>query len=170
MTMLKRLSIFLVIFTLLTTVSQAYYDPYTGRFTQRDPAEDGVNWYAYMENNPLKYVDPTGQFVIAIPPIILFGGSAITAVKVGSAVFVGAAIGWWLADQSDSPDSPSESASGDKEYDSIDDFLDTAKPIPKQKSRKKTRGRKHKGKETDEYDKTSEPGQSDWDKANNDFD
>ena len=38
-----------------------YYDPYIGRFTQRDPAEDGVNWYAYTYNNPLKYTDPTGQ-------------------------------------------------------------------------------------------------------------
>ena len=164
MTTLKRLSIFLVIFTLLTTVAQAYYDPYIGRFTQRDPAEDGVNWYAYAENNPLKYVDPTGQFVIAIPPIILFGGSAITAVKVGSAVFVGAAIGWWFADQSDSPDSPSdspdspsESESGDKEYDSVEDFLKTAKPG------KKTRTSK-------QYDKTSEAGESGWDKANDDFD
>ena len=106
MPMLKRLSILLVILTLITTAAQAYYDPYTGRFTQRDPAGDGVNWYAYTENNPLKYVDPTGQFVIAIPPIILFGGSAITAVKVGSAVFVGAAIGWWFADQSEESRTP----------------------------------------------------------------
>ena len=37
-----------------------YYDPYIGRFTQRDPIGDGVNWYAYTYNNPLKYVDPTG--------------------------------------------------------------------------------------------------------------
>jgi RHS repeat-associated protein len=37
-----------------------YYDPYIGRFTQRDPAGDGVNWYAYTANNPLKYTDPTG--------------------------------------------------------------------------------------------------------------
>ena len=37
-----------------------YYDPYIGRFTQRDPAGDGVNWYAYTENNPLRFVDPTG--------------------------------------------------------------------------------------------------------------
>ena len=37
-----------------------YYDPYIGRFTQRDPVGDGVNWYAYTENNPLKFVDPTG--------------------------------------------------------------------------------------------------------------
>ena len=37
-----------------------YYDPYIGRFTQRDPAGDGINWYAYTYNNPLGFVDPTG--------------------------------------------------------------------------------------------------------------
>ena len=37
-----------------------YYDPYIGRFTQRDPIGDGVNWYAYAANNPLAFVDPTG--------------------------------------------------------------------------------------------------------------
>ena len=37
-----------------------YYDPYIGRFTQRDPAEDGVNWFAYANNNPMKFIDPTG--------------------------------------------------------------------------------------------------------------
>ena len=38
-----------------------YYDPYIGRFTQRDPIADGVNWYAYTYNNPLAFVDPTGM-------------------------------------------------------------------------------------------------------------
>ena len=61
MTTLKRLSILLVILTLITTAAQAYYDPYIGRFTQRDPAGDGVNWYAYTYNNPLKFVDPNGE-------------------------------------------------------------------------------------------------------------
>lgn len=37
-----------------------YYDPYIGRFTQRDPIGDGVNWYAYAYNNPLRYIDPDG--------------------------------------------------------------------------------------------------------------
>ena len=37
-----------------------YYDPYIGRFTQRDPIGDGVNWYAYTENNPLRFIDPDG--------------------------------------------------------------------------------------------------------------
>ncbi|MDE0042859.1 MAG: RHS repeat-associated core domain-containing protein, partial [Candidatus Poribacteria bacterium] len=37
-----------------------YYDPYTGRFNQRDPAGDGMNWYVYAGNNPLAFIDPTG--------------------------------------------------------------------------------------------------------------
>ena len=37
-----------------------YYDPYIGRFTQRDPVGDGVNWYAYANNNPLAFIDPNG--------------------------------------------------------------------------------------------------------------
>ena len=40
--------------------SARYYDPYIGRFTQRDPAGDGGNWYIYGLNNPMKYVDPKG--------------------------------------------------------------------------------------------------------------
>ena len=37
-----------------------YYDPYIGRFTSRDPAQQGLNWYVYANNNPLKFVDPNG--------------------------------------------------------------------------------------------------------------
>ena len=45
-----------------------YYDPATGRFTQQDPAEDGYNWYVYGGNNPVAYVDTTGNNrVLAIP-------------------------------------------------------------------------------------------------------
>ena len=39
-----------------------YYDPYIGRFTQRDPAGQGVNWYLYTDNNPLARIDPDGQW------------------------------------------------------------------------------------------------------------
>ena len=38
-----------------------YYDPHIGRFTQRDPAGDGINWYIYTHNNPLGFIDPTGM-------------------------------------------------------------------------------------------------------------
>ena len=41
-----------------------YYDPETGRFTQQDPAEDGYNWYVYGNQNPVVYVDYTGESVI----------------------------------------------------------------------------------------------------------
>ena len=37
-----------------------YYDAALGRFITRDPASVGPNLYAYVSNNPLKYVDPTG--------------------------------------------------------------------------------------------------------------
>ncbi|MFH1506076.1 MAG: RHS repeat-associated core domain-containing protein [archaeon] len=43
-----------------------YYDTDTGRFTQKDPIADGKNWYGYANNNPLKYVDPSGTR-IAVP-------------------------------------------------------------------------------------------------------
>lgn len=44
-----------------------YYDPETGRFFQADPLPgtprrpQSLNQYAYVTNNPLRYVDPTGQ-------------------------------------------------------------------------------------------------------------
>lgn len=37
-----------------------YYDAEVGRFISEDPAKDGLNWYLYCLNNPLKLVDPTG--------------------------------------------------------------------------------------------------------------
>ena len=43
-----------------------YYDTATGRFITEDPVQDGMNWYIYCNNNPLKYIDPSGlTYVIA---------------------------------------------------------------------------------------------------------
>lgn len=46
-----------------------YYDPQTGRFINRDSVAyadasflNGLNLYAYCNNNPVMYVDPNGQF------------------------------------------------------------------------------------------------------------
>ena len=56
-----------------------YYDPYTGMFYQRDPAGDGINWYAYAFNNPLGFVDPTGLRALSelesYAVNMVFGGS-----------------------------------------------------------------------------------------------
>ena len=43
-----------------------YYDPATSRMLSEDPVKQGLNWYVYCNNNPLKYIDPSGlTYVIA---------------------------------------------------------------------------------------------------------
>ena len=48
------------------------YDPYIGRFLSADPVLpdaanlQAYNRYAYVLNNPLKYVDPTGNFCVGL--------------------------------------------------------------------------------------------------------
>ena len=37
-----------------------FYDPEIGRFGQRDPIKDGMNWYAYVRNRPTILIDPEG--------------------------------------------------------------------------------------------------------------
>jgi uncharacterized protein RhaS with RHS repeats len=38
-----------------------FYFPELGRFLQQDPIGDGMNWYAYVGNNPAVYIDPEGE-------------------------------------------------------------------------------------------------------------
>ncbi|KKS47867.1 hypothetical protein A3J20_03395 [Candidatus Gottesmanbacteria bacterium RIFCSPLOWO2_02_FULL_42_29] len=38
-----------------------YYNPTIGKFTQADTASDGTNRYAYVRNNPIALVDPSGH-------------------------------------------------------------------------------------------------------------
>jgi RHS repeat-associated protein len=44
----------------LKLLGHRYYDPTIGRFLTRDPIQDGRNWYAYCDNNPLSRTDATG--------------------------------------------------------------------------------------------------------------
>jgi RHS repeat-associated protein len=58
-----------------------FYDPMLGRFIQADTVLDGLNRYTYCRNNPLKYVDPSGNFIFsAIGGLIgaVVGGAADT--------------------------------------------------------------------------------------------
>ena len=45
-----------------------YYNPHIGRFMQTDPVgyDDGINWYLYCGNNPVSFVDPSGNAKIII--------------------------------------------------------------------------------------------------------
>jgi RHS repeat-associated protein len=37
-----------------------YYNPANSRMLSEDPIRDGLNWYTYCGNNPLRFFDPTG--------------------------------------------------------------------------------------------------------------
>jgi len=37
-----------------------FYDASNRRFIQEDPIKDGLNWYAYVGNSPILFVDPLG--------------------------------------------------------------------------------------------------------------
>ena len=70
-----------------------YYDPGVGRFLQKDPhpgelddPSTVVNSYAYCGNNPLNYVDPSGELFFLIPIFAAFLGSVIGTAVAGAVV------------------------------------------------------------------------------------
>lgn len=69
-----------------------YYSPDLHQWLSIDPAYQTSNLYQYCFNNPLKYFDPDGQFVIAIP-LIWMGGAALAEVLIDAAIVGSAA---WL--------------------------------------------------------------------------
>jgi RHS repeat-associated protein len=34
------------------------YSPRAARFTTADPVRDGSNWFAYVNNDPINWIDP----------------------------------------------------------------------------------------------------------------
>jgi RHS repeat-associated protein len=74
------------------------YDPQIGRFLTRDPIQDGRNWYAYCENNPVSFLDADGLAVESAFDLIAFGVSLGQAIadpspsNIAGAVLDGAAL------------------------------------------------------------------------------
>ena len=76
-----------------------YYDPATGRFTQEDTYRGDVmepaslNLYAYCANDPVNYVDPSGNSAVAVGGAILTGtveaAYVVVQVIAVGAVFIG---------------------------------------------------------------------------------
>ena len=72
-----------------------YYDPKIGRFISSDPwggdlmDPQSLNKYSYVVNNPLKYVDPTGEFVVVA---MLLSAEFIAATITATATITAAAV------------------------------------------------------------------------------
>ncbi|NDY43553.1 RHS repeat-associated core domain-containing protein [Dissulfurirhabdus thermomarina] len=70
-----------------------YYDPSTGRYITPDPIglSGGVNLFSYVQNNPINFIDPTGEFLatgtvafiyyVAIPVATRYGPVAYRAAR-----------------------------------------------------------------------------------------
>jgi len=77
----------------LINMNARMYDPVLGRFLEVDPYvafadyTQGYNRYTYAMNNPLMYIDPTGENPIVIAIVIIIGAAAggYTGAKIAKA-------------------------------------------------------------------------------------
>jgi uncharacterized protein RhaS with RHS repeats len=60
-----------------------YYDPETGRFISRDPftgfdsVSPSLNRYTYVQNNPVRFTDPSGKVLWWVPGVAGAAGNEI---------------------------------------------------------------------------------------------
>ncbi len=93
-----------------------YYDPYVKRFTSYDIIEGDISnpldmkRYAYCRNNPIKYVDPSGEFAIAAT---IASAPAWLPYAIAGATVIAKTI-YWAKGKAKSPAPPSKLKNGDK--------------------------------------------------------
>ena len=63
--------------------------PEVGRFVQQDPAWKGINWYAYVGDNPLTGIDPEGLGKFCIGAYIGLGGEFCAGTNPDGGWFIG---------------------------------------------------------------------------------
>ena len=83
--------------TSLYYLTTRYYDPEIGRFISPDSVDylnpttiNGLNLYAYSQNNPIMYYDPTGHFAITLTTLLIGGlitGAIGAGIGLGTAVY-----------------------------------------------------------------------------------
>ncbi len=65
----------------LQQLGARFYWPEIGRFISQDPIGDGVNWYAYVGNNPVVRVDPEGLVADTVVDAAFAAWDVGTAIK-----------------------------------------------------------------------------------------
>ena len=87
-----------------------YYDPEIGQFISRDTVDymepdkiGGLDLYAYCNNNPVMYVDPTGHLAITtaiLAFLVVHGMSVAIAATLVAGTVIGGIIGYNIAKNS----------------------------------------------------------------------
>jgi RHS repeat-associated protein len=78
----------------LVQLGARWYWPEIGRFIQQDPARDGVNWYAYVNNDPLTGIDPEGLAEISFDAFAGVGAGFTVGYQRGRGFFFKARAGF----------------------------------------------------------------------------
>ena len=61
----------------LLQLGARFYWPELGRFITQDPIGDGMNWYAYGGDNPVRYIDADGESPLLAAAVVAAAGGGV---------------------------------------------------------------------------------------------